>query len=162
MRVALTVLTLVLVAGSSRAADPVYLDQLIETPLAALQVQFPGLKREGCYRIGETRYVLINMDKKDQKPWRVVLASAPPCKRPETGPLIDLRTRSEVDLGQTQVSVVGKLGRPDTALQAEKDMRRFGDTEYFFVCRVSPECARHTSVFIREGLVTAIAEWYSE
>ncbi|HEX2122990.1 MAG TPA: hypothetical protein VHL59_15260 [Thermoanaerobaculia bacterium] len=162
MRVALAVVTLLLAAGSSRAADPVYLDQLIETPLATLQTQFADLKKEGCYRIGETRYVLISMDKKDQKPWRVVLSSAPPCKRPETGPLIDVRSRAGIELGQTPVMVVGKIGRPDTANSAEKDMRLFGENEYFYVCRVSPECARHTSVFITDGVVTAIAEWYSE
>jgi hypothetical protein len=41
-------------------------------------------------------------------------------------------------------------------------MRKLGETEYFYICRVSEGCARHTSVLIRDGVVTAISEWYSE
>ena len=161
MRIALTVLSLMFVAASA-AADPVYLDELVETPLATLQRMFAGLKREGCYRIAEERYVLITIDKKDEKPWRVVLASTPPCRRPDTGPAIDLRVRTGIELGQTQIAVVERMGRPDTAAEAELSMKKFGDMEFFYVCRVSESCARHTSVFLKHGSVSAVAEWYSE
>ena len=40
MKNALAFVSLLLVAASSRAADPVYLDQLIESPLTTLQNQF--------------------------------------------------------------------------------------------------------------------------
>jgi hypothetical protein len=162
MRLALSVLSLLLVAATAGAAEPVYLDELMETPVARLQTTFSDLKREGCYRIGQDRYVLVQIDKKDLKPWRVVLASAPPCRRAETGPTLDLRERAGIELGQSQVAVVERMGRPDTAQPAENDMRRFGDMEFFYICRVSEGCARHTSVFLKEGVVTAIAEWYSE
>lgn len=162
MKATLRVLSLLLVAAAASAQDPVYLDELAETPLARLQTMFPDLKKEGCYRIAEDRYVLITIDKKDQKPWRVVLASAPPCRRAETGPAIDVRLRAGVDLGQSQLAVVQRLGRPDTAAPSETSMRRFGETEFFYVCRVSEGCARHTSVFLKDGAVSAIAEWYSE
>ena len=56
MRLTLTLLSLLALAVPAKAADPVYLDQLIETPLNALQAQFPNLKKEGCYRTGEGRY----------------------------------------------------------------------------------------------------------
>jgi len=162
MRVAFGVLSLLFVAAAGSAADPVYLDELMESPVARLQTTFTDLRKEGCYRIAEDRFVLVQIDKKDLKPWRVVLASAPPCRRAETGPAIDLRERAGVELGQSQVMVIERLGRPEMAQPAETPMRRFGDMEWFYICRVSEGCARHTSVFFKEGTVSAIAEWYSE
>jgi hypothetical protein len=162
MRLVIAFVSLLLVAVSSRAADPLYLDQLIEMPLATLQTQFPGLRKEGCYRIAPDRYLLLTMDKKDGKPWRVTLSSDEPCRKPEDGPLLDVRQRKGVDLGNSTVSVVEKMGRPDASAVPETALRRLGDVEYFYVCRVSEGCARHTSIFIRAGLVTALAEWYSQ
>jgi hypothetical protein len=162
MRHALAFVSLLLVAASSRAADPVYLDQLIETPLTTLQAQFPGLRREGCYRVATGRYLLLTMDKKDGKPWRVALSAEEPCRKPEDGPLLEVRNRKGVDLGESTVQVVEKMGRPDASAAPETALRKLGDIEYFYVCRISDGCARHTSVFIRAGVVSAIAEWYSE
>ncbi len=158
----LAVALLVLTATSARAADPIYLDQLAETPLATLQEQFAGLKSEGCYALSADRYLAISIDKKDRKPWRVTLAAEPPCKRPEQGPQIDVRARSGIELGQTSPGIVERLGRPDASAAPEADQKRLGDTEYFFICRVSEGCARHTSIFMRKGVVSAISEWYSE
>lgn len=161
MKLTLAVLAL-LVAGSS-AADPLFIDALVETPLASLQQQFPGLRKEGCYRVAADRYLLIEIDRKDQKPWRVVLASTAPCRRPQdVAVALDVRHRSGVDLGARTMEVVQKLKRPDALAPPESQSRRLGDTEYFYICRVSEGCARHTSVFMREGTVSAIAEWYSE
>ena len=164
MRVAwaVAVVSLLLVASSGRAADPVYLDEIVETPLPTLQTMFTGLKKEGCYRIAAEQYVLITIDKKDAKPWRVLLSSLPPCKRAETGPAIDLRARSGVELGQSQVTVVQRMGRPEVVGPPEKSMSRYGEVEFFYICRVSPECARHTSVYFKDDAVSAISEWYSE
>lgn len=162
MRLVLAFVSLLLVAASSRAADPIYLDQLIDMPLSTLQQQFPGLRKEGCYRIAPGRHLLITMDKKDGKPWRVALSADQPCKKPEDGPLLDVRHRKSVELGDTSIMIVEKLGRPDAAAAPETALRRLGDMEYFYVCRVTEGCARHTSVFIRGGLVTGIAEWYSQ
>ena len=162
MRTAIA-LTALLFAGSALAADPVYIDQLMEQPLPSLQRSFPGLKKEGCYRIGADRYLLIGLDKKDQKPWRVVLTASPPCRRPEDTPVaIDVRDRKGVELGMGSVELVTKMGRPEASAAPEASLRKLGDTEYFYICRVSEGCARHTSVFVRSGIVTAIAEWYSE
>ena len=161
MRVAWGVLSLLFVAAAS-SAEPVYLDELMEMPVARLQTTFQGLKKEGCYRVAENRYVLVQIDKKDQKPWRIVLASTAPCRRAETGPTIDLQERAGIDLGQTQVDVVKQMKRPETAQPTDSSMRRFGDMEWFYICRVSEGCARHTSVFFKDGVVSAIAEWYSE
>ena len=160
MRLGIAFVSLLLVAVSSRAADPLYLDQIIEMPLATLQQQFPGLRKEGCYRIGTGRYLLLTMDKKDGKPWRVALTADEPCRKPEDGPVLDVRERKGVELGDSTVSIVEKMGRPDASAVPETALKRLGDTEYFYVCRVSEGCARHTSVFIRGGLVTAVAEWY--
>ncbi|HEX6639706.1 MAG TPA: hypothetical protein VF215_01265 [Thermoanaerobaculia bacterium] len=162
MKNALAFVSLLLVAASSRAADPVYLDQLIESPLTTLQSQFPGLRKEGCYRVAPDRYLLLTMDKKDGKPWRVALSAEEPCRRAEDGPLLDVRQRKGVELGDTTIQVIEKMGRPDASAAPETALRKLGDIEYFYVCRVSEGCARHTSVFIRAGLVSAIAEWYSE
>lgn len=151
-----------LVASGTLAADPIFLDQLMEQPVAALQQQFPGLRKEGCYRIGEARYLLIEIDKKDQKPWRVVLASAAPCRRAEDITAMDVQERSGVSLGMTLGEMLRKMGRPDAAAPPDGNSKRLGDTEYFFVCRVSEGCARHTSVFVKESVVSAISEWYSE
>ena len=151
-----------LVAASVHAADPVFLDELAETPLPALQQQFPSLKTEGCYALAAGRHLAISIDRKDQKPWRVTLAADPPCRRPQTGPAIDVRTRSGVELGDKTPSALGRLGRPDASAPPEASQKRLGDTEYFFICRVSEACARHTSVFVRNGVVSAISEWYSE
>ncbi|HEX8252539.1 MAG TPA: hypothetical protein VF846_05275 [Thermoanaerobaculia bacterium] len=161
MKLALAVLTFA-VALNSQAADPVYLDQLMETPLASLQTQFPGLKKEGCYRIGEGRYLLISMDKKDGKPWRVAVTSEQPCKRPDEATAIDVQARKGLQLGDKTIEVVEKMGRPDASAPPETSLKKLGDLEYFYVCRVSELCARHTSVFIRDGVVTALAEWYSK
>lgn len=162
MKLVLAFVSLLLVAASSRAADPVYLDQLIESPLTTLQIQFPGLRKEGCYRVAPGRYLLLTMDKKDGRPWRVALSAEEPCRKPEDGPLLDVRHRKNVELGDSTIVVVEKMGRPDASAAPETALRRLGDTEYFYVCRVTDGCARHTSVFIRGGLVSAIAEWYSE
>lgn len=162
MRLVIAFVSLLLVAVSSRAADPVYLDELIETPLTTLQTQFPGLRKEGCYRVATGRYLLLTMDKKDGKPWRVALSAEEPCRKPEDGPLLDVRQRKGVELGNSTVAVVEKMGRPDASAVPETALRKLGDVEYFYVCRVSEGCARHTSVFIRGGLVTAVAEWYSQ
>jgi hypothetical protein len=102
------------------------------------------------------------MDKKDGKPWRVALSAEMPCKKAEEGPLLDIRQRKGVELGDSTVAIVEKMGRPDASAAPETELRRLGETEYFYVCRVSEGCARHTSVFIRGGLVSAMAEWYSK
>ncbi len=150
------------VAVNAQAADPLYLDELAETPLATLQQQFPALEKEGCYMLSAGRYLAISIDKKDQKPWRVTLAADPPCRRPQAGPAVDVRARSGVELGHSAGAVVQRLGRPDAAAAPEATQKRLGDTEYFFICRVSEGCARHTSVYVKHGVVSAISEWYSE
>jgi len=160
-KIALAVLSLV-VAVSSRAADAVYLDQMMESPLATLQTQFPNLKKEGCYSVGAGHYVLISMNKKEGKPWRVAVTSELPCKHPEEAPATEIRQRQGVQLGDTTIMVLEKMGRPDASAPPEAALKRLGDLEYFYVCRVSEQCARHSSVFIKAGLVTALAEWYSE
>lgn len=161
MRVPVAVLALLFAAGAG--ADPVYLDQLMETPLATLQQQFPGLRREGCYRVAAERYVLIDIDRKEGKPSRVALTNTAPCRRPEDlETALDVRHRKGVELGDRTVAVLEHMGRPDASAAPEPALKRLGDTEYFYICRVSEGCARHTSVFVREGLVSAIAEWYSE
>ena len=162
MRKTAAVLAYLLAASAAAAAEPTYIDQLMEAPVTTLQSTFAGLKKEGCYRIGEDRYVMVTIDAKDQKPWRIFVTSMPPCRRPETGPAIDLRLRSGVELGQSQLEIVERLGRPDTADPPEHSQRRLGDIEYFYLCRVSDMCARHTSIFVRDGVVTAFGEWYSE
>ena len=162
MRIAAAVMALFLVAASSAAADPIYLDQLMEMPLATLQQHFPTLRNEGCYQIAADRFLLIGMDKKDQKPWRVALSSTAPCKRPQKGPAMDVRERTGVDLGTKTREVLDKLGRPDASAPPEPAFKRLGETEYFYICRVTEGCARHTSVFMRDGIVTGIASWYSD
>jgi hypothetical protein len=162
MKIALVV-SLLFVSVSSGAAEPVYLDQLMETPLATLQAQFPNLKREGCYRVADGRYLLISIDRKDGKPSRIAYTSEVPCKRPiDTAEAIDVRMRKGVELGDSPVAVREKLGQPDASTAPDPTLKRLGDIEYFFVCRVSELCARHTSVFLKNGTVTAVAEWYSE
>ena len=161
MRIGIACALLVVTAGA-HAADPVFLDELAETPLASLQVQFPSLKTEGCYALAGGRYLAISIDRKDEKPWRVTLAAEPPCGRPQSGPPIDVRVRSGVELGDDKPAVINRLGRPDASAPPEADQKRLGDTEHFFICRVSEGCARHTSVFVKNGLVSAISEWYSE
>ena len=162
MRLVLVFLSLLAVAATAGAADPVYLDQLIETPQAVLQEQFPGLRKEGCYRLADGRYLLISMHKKDGKPSRVALAAAPPCRHADDVAISDIRDRRGVDLGDSSVVVVEKMGRPDASADPDPAQRKLGDTEYFYICRVEEGCARHTSIFIREGVVSAIATWYSD
>jgi hypothetical protein len=161
MKTALAVLSLAL-ALTSHAAEPVYLDQLMESSLPQLQQQFPGLKKEGCYSIGNDRFLLISMDRKEGKPWRIALAAQPPCRKPHEGPAIEVRLRKDIAIGDNTIKVIEKLGRPDASTPPETALQRLGELEYFYVCRVSEMCARHTSVFMRDGLVTALAEWYSE
>lgn len=161
MKIAVAVLTLA-VAVTSHAAEPVYLDQLMETPLATLQAQFPGLKKEGCYSIGDGRYVVLSMDRKAGKPWRVAVTSEVPCKRPEDAGVLEVRQRHGVLLGDTTLAVLEKMGRPDASAPPDAALARLGELEYFYVCRVSDQCARHNSVFIKAGVVTALAEWYSD
>ena len=163
MRARFAVLVLVLLVAVGAAADPVYLDELMEMPLATLQQQFPGLKKEGCYRVAADRYVLIDIEKKEGKPWRVALSNTPPCKRTEDlATALDVRHRKGVEIGQRTVDVLRLMGRPDASAPPEPAFKRLGDTEYFYICRLSDGCARHTSVFVRDGLVSAISEWYSE
>jgi len=162
MRTALAVVSLLLVAAASRAAEPVYLDQLMEMPLATLQTQFPGLKKEGCYSLVDGRFLLISIEKKDAKPWRVAVTSAEPCRKAAPGPDMDVRQRKGVVLGDSTVMVVEKMGRPDASAAPETALQKLGEVEFFYICRVSEGCARHTSVFIHNGTVSAIAEWYSQ
>jgi hypothetical protein len=157
----LLVVASLLLASPVLAADPVYLDQLMEQPLAALQQTFPGLKKEGCYQVGPERFLLIGIERKDQKPWRVLMTSIAPCRRPETVAELDLRDRRGVEIGHRSLDVIEKLGRPDASAPPDPALRKLGETEYFYICRVTEGCARHTSVFVREGRVTGVAEWYS-
>jgi hypothetical protein len=162
MKIALVV-SLLFVSVTARAADPVYLDQLMETPLATLQTQFPNLKRDGCYRVGDGRFMLISINKRDGKPARIAYTSEQPCKRPiDTAEAIEVRIRQDVSLGDSPTIVRQKMGTPDASTTPEPALKSLGDIEYFFVCRVSEMCARHTSVFLKKGVVTALAEWYSE
>ncbi|HYI09320.1 MAG TPA: hypothetical protein VEK57_09625 [Thermoanaerobaculia bacterium] len=160
MKVALAFVLLLFAAGSV-AAQPVYIDQLMEMPQDQLLQTFPGLKREGCYRIAENRFVLIAMDKKDRKPWRVAIAAGDVCRRSEDA-VIDVRHRKGIDLGDTTIAIMEKMGRPDASAAPEDKQKKLGEIEYFYICRLEESCARHTSVFIRDGIVTAISEWYSE
>ncbi|HYH09114.1 MAG TPA: hypothetical protein VEK11_18845 [Thermoanaerobaculia bacterium] len=160
MRVALFVFALLL-AGSA-AAEPVYMDELVETPLATLQTLFPGLRKEGCYRLANGQHLQITMDKKDGKPWRVSLATQTPCRKVQEGPTLDLRHRKGVALGDSTLDIIEKMGRPDASAAPDAALRKLGETEYLYMCRVSEGCARHTSVFIRDGVVSAVSEWYSE
>ncbi|HEX7830215.1 MAG TPA: hypothetical protein VF787_11195 [Thermoanaerobaculia bacterium] len=162
MKLAVTLLAALLVATGARAADPVYLDQLIETPVATLEAQFGQMKREGCFQTGPNQFLLMTIDKKDRKPWRVVISSIEPCKKPLPGPQIEIGHRSGIHLGDKTMAVVERLGRPDAAAAPDVALKKLGETEYFYICRVEAGCARHTSVLMREGVVTAIAEWYSE
>jgi hypothetical protein len=149
-----------LVTSPQLLADPIYLDQLMEMPAGELRQQFPGLRNEGCYQLGQSRYLLITIDK-DQKPWRAVLSATEPCRRAVPGAELDVRERSGVEIGDASRDVVEKRGRPDASAAPEPEHRRLGDTEYFYICRVQESCARHTSIFMRGGLVTAMMEWYS-
>ena len=163
MRLASAVASLLLAAAASgQPAAPVYLDELVEMPLATLQQRFPTLKSEGCYALADAHFLHITIHKKEQKPWRVTLAADTPCKRPEQGPVVDIRSRSGILLGDTVVRIVERLGRPDASAAPNPDQRRLGDIEYFYICRVSDGCARHTSIFVKDGAVTAISEWYSD
>ena len=158
----LIVVASLLLAGGAFAADPVYIDQLMELPLSSLQRSFPGLKKEGCYRIGAERFLLIGIEKKDQKPWRVIVTGTAPCKRPEDAAEMDVRDRRGIEIGQGSPAIIARLGRPDAAAPPDPPLRKLGDLEYFYICRVSEGCARHTSVFVRNGVVTAFGEWYSQ
>ncbi len=150
-----------LLAATAQAADPVFIDELMDSSLPVLQRQFAGLRKDGCYKLGEGPFLMITMGR-DQKPSRVAVATDLPCRRAEPGPEIEVRHRGGVVLGDSTVVVVGKLGRPDASADPEGPMRKLGDAEYFYVCRVSDGCSRHTSVFIRAGIVSGIAEWNSE
>jgi hypothetical protein len=162
MRHPIVIVALLAVGSGAFAADPIYLDQLMEMPLATLQQQFPRLRTEGCYQIAADRFLVIDIDKKDRKPSRVLIASATPCRRAEEGPLLDVRERAGIDLGESTRDVLAKMGRPDASAPPDGNFKKLGETEYFYICRVSEGCARHTSVFMREGFVSAIATWYSE
>jgi hypothetical protein len=151
-----------LFALTASAADPVYLDQLIETPLATLQQQFPTLKTEGCWALEDGHFLQITIHRKERKPWRVTLSSEQPCKRAEGALGVDVRARSGVVLGDITSTFVQRMGRPDASAPPNPDQRKLGDIEYFYICRVTEGCARHTSVFVRAGVVSAISEWYSE
>ena len=150
------------VAAHAQDEAPLYLDQMMEMPVATLQTSFNGVGSENCFQIGEGRYMLIDIQRNDQKPWRVALSSVEPCRRPRNIPPVHVFERQGVRLGYSTIEVVEVLGRPDASAEPETDLRRLGEIEYFYMCRVSEGCARHKSIFMRDGVVTAIAEWYSE
>jgi hypothetical protein len=164
MRLAFAVASLLLVAAAAGAqtAAPVHIDELVEMPLASLQRWFPQLKSEGCYQLAAGQFLQISIDRKDQKPWRVTLSAEAPCRKPETATALEVRARSGVRLGDSTRDIVQRLGRPDTSMAPDAKQKKLGATEYFYICRVSDGCARHTSVFVTDGVVTAISEWYSE
>lgn len=156
------VVALLAVGGGAFAADPIYLDQMMEMSLPTLQQQFPRLRTEGCYQIGTGRFLMIEINKKDRKPSRVTISSIASCRRPDEGPDLDIRERSGVGLGDSTRDILEKLGRPDASAPPEADLKKLGETEYFYICRTTEGCSRHTSVFMREGIVSAIATWYSD
>jgi len=161
MRLPVAVVALLAITAGA-AADPVFIDQLMEMPLESLQQQFPKLRNDGCYQIGPDRFLRIEVDRKERKPSRISLSSDAPCRRPEEGPALEVRERTGIDLGAATLTVLEKMGRPDASAAPEGAFKRFGETEYFYICRTSEGCARHTSVFVRNGLVSAISSWYSE
>lgn len=162
MRLGIALAALLAIAANVHAADPIYIDQLMETPLARLQQTWPNLKSDGCYRLVNGQYLHVTIDKKDEKPWRVTLAADAPCRRAEQTGDFDIQSRSGIKLGDTTIAIVERLGRPDASAAPEAAQKRLGETEYFYICRVSEGCARHTSLYVRDGRVTAISEWYSE
>ena len=163
MRHAAAVLALMMIVSGSIAADPVYIDQLMETPVETLQTHFAGLKRNGCYKLQDGRFVLVNVDRKTGKPWRIALSAGEPCRSAdEVRTPMDLQHRKGLLLGEGTAAILEKLGRPDAMTETEPKLEMLGEMEYFFICRVDQDCARHTSVFTRDGMVTAIAEWYSD
>jgi hypothetical protein len=161
MRVALFGFALLLAATAS-AQQTVYLDELMETPLATLQTLFPGLRKEGCYKLANGRYLLITMNKRDGKPRRVSLTTDLPMRKAQDGPAVEVQHRKGIALGDSSLDIVEKMGRPDASTAPEAALKKLGDTEYIYTCRVTAGCARHTSIFIRDGMVTALSEWYSE
>lgn len=162
MRLGIAVAGLLAVATNLQAADPIYIDQLMETPLSRLQQTWPNLKSDGCWQLVNGQYLHITIDKKDEKPWRVTLAADPPCRRAERTGDFDIQSRSGIKLGDTTLAIVERLGRPDASAAPDAAQKRLGETEYFYICRLTEGCARHSSVFVRDGRVTAISEWYSE
>jgi hypothetical protein len=163
MRFGPVVLALLVAAGARVHADAVFIDELMQTPLEVLQTHFEGLKKDGCYRLPDGRYVVLNVDRKTKKPQRVVISASEPCKRPaDARTPIDLRHRSGVEIGDTTLVVLEKMGRPDASAAPETAFKELGELEYFYVCRAEAECVKHTSVFVREGAVSAISEWYSK
>ncbi|MEO8380527.1 MAG: hypothetical protein ABI779_12750 [Acidobacteriota bacterium] len=162
MRTAIIIVALLSVGSTALAADPIYLDQMMEMPLVTLQQQFPRLRGEGCYQIGPDRFLQIEIAKKDRKPSRIVIASAPPCRKADEGPALDVRERIGVELGDSTRDILEKMGRPDASAPPDAAFKKLGETEYFYICRITPGCSRHTSVFMRDGIVSAISTWYSD
>ena len=161
MRVALFGFALLLAASAS-AQQTIYLDELVETPLATLQTLFPNLRKEGCYKLANGQFLMLTMDKKEGTPQRVSIANAAPCRKAQDGPALEIRHRKEVALGDSTLDVVEKLGRPDASAAAEAALKKLGDTEYFYMCRATAGCTRVTSVFMRDGVVTGMSEWHSQ
>ena len=65
------------------------------------------------------------------------------------------------ELGYTALAITDECSLAGV-VRAHTALKKLGDLEYFYVCRVSDQCARHNSVFIKNGVVTALAEWYSD
>ena len=119
MRLRFAFASLLFVAANLQAADPIYLDQLMESPLARLQQTWPNLKSDGCYQLVNRQYLHITIDKKDQKPWRVTLAADTPCRRAEQTGDFDIQSRSGIKLGDSTIAIVERLGRPDASAAPE-------------------------------------------
>ena len=163
MRIGPVVLALLMLVSARAYADAVYIDELMQTPLDVLQTHFEGLKKDGCYRLADGRYVLLNVDRRSKKPQRVVISASEPCKRPAAARTpMDLRHRGGIEIGDSTLVVLEKMGRPDASAAPEAAFRGLGDLEYFYVCRAEAECVKNTSVFVRQGSVSAISEWYSD
>lgn len=155
------------------SAPPRTLDDLLDAPVASVEHWYgPGTYLR-CYQLGDSRFINLDVDEGDPRQfWSVELADVPECAT-TMAPNADMPSTFKVgvDLGDTVEKALSILGRPDEVLKEAPEgssdaaiarFKRLGGIEYIFRCKAPATCGTVTSIFARDGKVSAVSVWYSD
>ena len=155
------------------SAPPRAMDDLLDTPVASVERRFGPGSYARCYQISDGRFVNLGVDDEDPtRFWSVELADVSDCTT-TMPPLIEMPSKFNigVDLGDPIEKALSVLGQPDSVLKQPPEgssdeivlrFQRRGGIEYMYRCKAPPDCGSVTSIFARNGKVSAISISYSD
>lgn len=155
------------------SSPPRVLDDLLDSPVASVEQRYGPGSYLRCYQLGDSRFVNLDVDEGDPGHfWSVELADVSDCETTMApNPGMPSTFNVGVDLGDPVEKALTVLGHPDEVLTEAPEgssdaaiarFKRRGGTEYIFRCKTPATCGTVTSIFARNGKVSAISIWYAD